>query len=92
MGNTFFVTLGIVAAIAMPLFNIPLIIKMIKRKSSRDISLVWVSGVWVMALMMMPSGLLSNDAVLKVFNITNFLLFTCVLIVTYIYRNGQAIE
>jgi hypothetical protein len=28
MGNTFFVNLGIVAAIAMPLFNIPLIIKL----------------------------------------------------------------
>ena len=38
-------TLGVIAGIALPLFNIPLILKIIKRKSSQDISLTWVIGV-----------------------------------------------
>ena len=52
--------IGLVAAIIMPLWNIPLIMKIVKRKSSKDISLYWALGfgfVW------------------RVFNIMNFIFF-----------------
>lgn len=90
--SSLFCSLGIIAAIAMPLFNIPLIIKIIKRKSSRDISLLWVLGIWLTSLLMLPSGLLSHDIVLKLFNVTNFVLFTFVFAVAYRYRNGCPVK
>jgi uncharacterized protein with PQ loop repeat len=51
------------AAIILPLFNIPLIMKIIQRKSSADISLCWVLGVWICILLMAPSGFRSEDTV-----------------------------
>ena len=39
--------IGLVASVAMPLWNIPLIVKIIKRKSAEDISMAWLWGVWV---------------------------------------------
>ena len=80
--------IGVVAAIVLPLFNIPLILKIIKRKSSQDISLTWVIGVWVCILIMAPSGFQSKDIVWRTFNYVNIVLFTCVFITTLKYRNG----
>ena len=82
-------TVGIAAAVIMPLFNIPLIIKMVKRKSSADISLSWVMGVWVCALLMAPSGVCSKDIVWRCFNIVNLILFTGVVVAVLKYRSGK---
>jgi hypothetical protein len=38
--------IGMLSGIIMLLFNIPLILRIIRRRSSGDISLVWVIGVW----------------------------------------------
>ena len=38
--------LALVASVVMPLWNIPLIVKIFRRKSSNDLSLSWVWGVW----------------------------------------------
>jgi uncharacterized protein with PQ loop repeat len=84
----FFQTIGLIAAITLPLWNIPLILKIIKRKSSRDISLSWALGVWVCILLMAPSGFISVDIVWKTFNIVNVVLFTAVVVVVVKYRNG----
>ena len=73
-------TVGLIAAIILPLFNIPLILKMIKRKSSSDISLCWALGVWCCLLLMAPSGFTSEDIVWKTFNYANIVLFTIVVI------------
>ena len=81
--------IGIAAAVIMPLFNIPLIVKMIKRKSSCDISLSWVWGVWVCAVLMAPSGVTSKDIVWRCFNIVNLVLFTGVLVTVLKYRNPK---
>ena len=70
----------------MPLFNIPLIIRIVKRKSSKDISLVWALGVWVCILLMAPAGFVSEDMVLKAFNISNLTFFTLVVLVSVKYR------
>ena len=80
--------IGFIAAVVLPLWNIPLIIKIIKRKSSQDISLSWALGVWVCILFMFPSGIVSNDLTWKAFNIVNLILFSCVVFTTLKYRKG----
>ena len=82
-------SIGVVAAAVLPLFNIPLIFRIVKRKSSEDISLCWALGVWVCILLMAPSGFTSADIVWRTFNYTNLLLFTGVVFVTLKYRNGR---
>ena len=77
---------GQAAAIIMPLFNIPLIVKIIRRRSSADISMSWVMGVWVCALLMAPAGFTSQDIVFRSFNIVNLILFTGVVIAVLKYR------
>src|SRR4051812_19228239 len=52
---------GLVAALAMPLWNIPLIRHILKRKSSADISRGWLYGVWSCIVLMLPSALASPD-------------------------------
>lgn len=80
--------IGFIAAVVLPFWNIPLIMKIIKRRSSRDISLSWALGVWVCILLMFPSGVTSIDFTWKVFNIVNLVLFTSVVITIFKYRKG----
>jgi len=77
-----------VAAVSLPLFNIPLIFRIIKRKSSKDLSLVWVLGVWTCIVLMFPSGIKSPDIVWKTFNVVNITFFTAVMMVAVKYRKG----
>ena len=80
-----------VAAIILPLWNIPLILRIIRRRSSQDISIYWLMGVWTCFLLMAPQGLKSQDPVWRIFNIMNLILFTAVVIVTLAYRKkGKA--
>lgn len=81
-------TIGLVMAVILPFFNIPLIVKIIQRKSSRDISLVWALGVWSCIILMAPSAFNSPDKVWRTFNYVNIVLFTCVVITTLKYRKG----
>jgi uncharacterized protein with PQ loop repeat len=78
--------IAFVAAIVLPLFNIPLILRIIRRRSSQDLSLCWVLGVWICLVLMAPSGFQSKDIVWRVFNYVNITLFTCVVITTLRYR------
>lgn len=71
---------GLVAALVLPLWNIPLIRKISQRKSSKDFSLWWTFGVWLTLLAMLPSALISEDFVFKVFSIANLLIFTAVVV------------
>jgi uncharacterized protein with PQ loop repeat len=77
------------AAIVLPLWNIPLIAKIIRRRSSADISLSWALGVWVCILIMAPSGFTSADPVWRTFNAINLVLFSAVVAVTIKYRLGK---
>lgn len=81
--------IALVAAIILPLWNIPLIMRIVKRKSSEDISIYWVVGVWTCFALMAPAGFTSQDPVWRVFNITNFILFTSVLVTVLIYRKKK---
>jgi len=84
--DIFFTRIALVASIILPLWNIPLIVRMVRRKSSADLSLYWVFGVWVCFLLMFPAGLKSDDIVWKTFNITNMVLFSAVVVTAVIYR------
>ena len=84
-------TVGLVASVILPFWNIPLIVRIIRRKSSEDVSLYWVCGVWICFLFMFPSGLTSEDIVWKTFNIVNFILFTGVMITVLIFRKRKGV-
>ena len=79
--------ISLIAAIALPLWNIPLIIRIIKRKSSDDISISWALGVWVCFILMAPSAIHSPDLVWKTFNMVNLVLFSCVVAVVVRYHH-----
>ncbi len=81
--------IGMIAAAVMPLWNIPLIMKIYKRKSAGDISLIWVTGVWFCVVLMVPSSIVSTDMVLKIFGISNSILFTFVFLTVLKYRNPR---
>jgi uncharacterized protein with PQ loop repeat len=74
-----------VSAVLMPFFDIPLIIRIIQRKSSADISLVWTFGIWICILGMLPSSLVSADPILKAFAIVNTILFSGVVVAVVMY-------
>ncbi len=80
---------ALIAAIILPLWNIALIIRIIKRKSSDDISLHWALGVWVCFLLMAPDGLRSEVPVWRVFNIVNLIMFSLVVITVLAYRKKK---
>ena len=78
--------IGLFAAVILPFFNIPLIIKIIRRQSSADISISWAMGVWICSLLMAPSGFISTDLVWRCYNVVNLVLFTGVVITVLKYR------
>ena len=78
--------IGLIAAVILPLWDIPLILRMEKRKSSDDISLYWAFGIWICFILMFPSALVSQDIVYKSFSIVNLILFTVVVIEVVRFR------
>ena len=78
--------MGLVGSVALPLFNIPLIMRIVHRKSSQDVSLSWVIGVWVCIVLMAPAGLGSTDIVWRTYTIINFFLFSAVVVTVLKYR------
>ena len=83
-------TIGFWAGVMLPLWDIPLIVHVIKRKSSQDISLIWAVGIWITSVMMAPSAFMKNDVLAIGFNIMNVLMLTGVMVVTIKYRKGKA--
>jgi hypothetical protein len=78
------------AAVILPLFNIPLIVRIQQRRSSQDVSLTWAVGVWACFVIMLPSGLTSPDKVYRIFSVANITLFTGVLVQVLRFRNRSA--
>jgi len=79
-------TLGLIVAVILPFWNIPLIVRIGRRKSSKDVSLWWTLGVFVCLLLMLPSGLTSTDAVFKLSSVVNSVLFGAVVVQVVRYR------
>lgn len=82
-------TIALVAAVILPLWNIPLILRIIRRRSSEDFSIYWALGVWTCLLLMAPSAFTSKDLVWKVFSIVNLAIFSLVVIFVLAYRNAH---
>ena len=78
--------MGMIAALALPLWNIPLMLRIQQRKSSKDVSLPWAFGVWGCLLLMLPSGLASTDPIFRLFAIANIVFFSGVVIQVLRYR------
>lgn len=78
--------IGVVSAVVMPLFNIPLILRILQRKSSEDISLSWALGVWVCILLMTPQAFRSHDAAFRSFGVANLIFFSAVTFFVLKYR------
>ncbi|HOW59607.1 MAG TPA: hypothetical protein PLO78_07800 [Candidatus Omnitrophota bacterium] len=79
--------IAIYAGAVMPLFNIPMILRIIKRKSSDDISLVWLLGVWTCILLMLPATFASKELSFRLFGYSNLIFFTAVVFVTIKYHH-----
>lgn len=78
--------IGSLAAFLMPFFNIPMILRLLKRKRSDDISLIWTGGVWVCTLLMTPKAIFSQDVAFKLFGFSNVILFSAVSILIFYYH------
>lgn len=78
--------LGLWSSIALPFFNIPLMVRLYKRKSSEDMSLIWVLGVFFCLVGMAPAGLQSDDFTFQVFSTINLLFFSGVTFLVIYYR------
>ena len=82
--------LGMTSSIALPLFNIPLMARIIRRRSSADLSLIWVLGVFFSLVGMTPAGCQSPDMIFKVFTLINVVLFAGVTFSAVYFRcKGQ---
>ncbi len=81
--------IGILAGVVLPLFNIPLILRMVQRKSSQDISLSWAVGVWVCIILMTPQVLRSQDVAFRAFGIVNIIFFSAVVFFVLKYRTRR---
>ena len=78
--------IGLVSAVALPFFNIPLIMRLVQRKSSNDFSLSWALGVWVCIVFMTPQALRSPDVAFRAFGLLNILFFSIVAFLVVKYR------
>ncbi|MFN0118386.1 MAG: hypothetical protein ACKVQC_08880 [Elusimicrobiota bacterium] len=87
--ENFIQKLGMIGAIAMPFWNIPFMVRIIKRKTSEDISLFWLFGIWGCIVAMFPSTMNSPDPILKAFGITNMIMFSLVVVVVMLYRKKK---
>jgi hypothetical protein len=85
-------TIGLISAVVMPLWNIPLIMRIVQRRSSSDISLYWALGVWVCIILMAPSGFQSTSIVWRAFNIVNLVMFSAVVFFVLKYRKGHCFD
>lgn len=82
-------TIGLWAGIALPLWDIPLIVRIIKRKSAQDISLVWMWGLWASSVLMAPSAFVVGNKIAIAFNIVNVITLTFVLVIVLKYHRGH---
>lgn len=78
---------ALVGGIVLPLFNVPLIMKIAKRKSSADISMSWAIGVWTCIVLMTPQALRSPDISFRIYGYVNIVFFSAVVVYVLKYRS-----
>ena len=80
---------GLVSCVVLPLFNIPLIIRLCQRKSSEDFSLTWTLGVWGCIVLMTPHALSSPDPAFRAYGVVNIIFFSVVAVLILKYRRKK---
>ena len=80
---------GLVAGVTLPLFNIPLILRIVRRKSAEDFSISWAVGVWICILLMTPQALRSQDLAFRAYGIVNIIFFSAVVFLVLKYRGRK---
>ncbi len=78
--------IGMVSAVSLPFFNIPLILRLVRRKQAEDFSLSWALGVWICIVLMTPQALRSADPTFRAFGAVNFVFFSVVVFFILKYR------
>lgn len=78
--------IGTLSAIALPFFNIPLILRLWQRKSSKEYSMTWTLGVWACIVLMTPQTMRSQDVAFRSFGLFNAIFFTVVAFLIVKYR------
>lgn len=86
MSSEIWVHIGTVVGLILPLFNLAQIWRMIKFKSSHDVSIVWCLGVWICIVLMLPSALISVDRVYRWFSIVNVGMFSLLTLTVVYFR------
>mgnify|MGYP003981196215 FL=1 len=82
---------GVVASVILPLFNIPLILKIRKTGSSKDYSLTWTFGIMGCTLLMLPAVLSTHDIGFKAFGIINLVTFSTVMFYILKYHRRKPV-
>ena len=84
--KNFIDALGYISSIALPFFNIPLMLHIYRRKKSDDLSMTWLLGIFFCLAGMIPSGLQSPDPIFRLFSLLNFGFFAGVTYLALYYR------
>ena len=82
-------TIGLYAGIMLPLWDIPLIVRILRRRSAADISLWWAWGIWLSSVLMAPSAFVAHNPIAIGFNIVNVLTLSVVLFVVVKYQGEE---
>jgi uncharacterized protein with PQ loop repeat len=82
-------TIGLWAGIILPLWDIPLIVRIIQRKSSADISVIWMWGLWGSSVLMAPIAFVKHNTNAIAFNIVNVVTLTVLLIYVLKYHQPE---
>jgi uncharacterized protein with PQ loop repeat len=86
-GGDWIEKIGVISGVVLPLFNIPLIVRLVRRKSAEDFSLAWALGVWVCIVLMTPQALRSSDQAFRAFGVVNLVFFSLVTFFILKYRS-----
>ena len=84
--NDWIQKIAMVGGLVLPLFNVPLILAVRKRKSSEGLSITWALGVWVCIVLMTPQALRSEDLAFRVYGIVNIIFFSAAVFYILKYR------
>ncbi|MEI7998177.1 MAG: hypothetical protein WCH62_01545 [Candidatus Omnitrophota bacterium] len=84
-------SIGFWAGVMLHLWDIPLIVRVIRRKSAEDISLYWIWGLWLSSVLMSPSCFIIGNKIAMAFNIVNVTTLTVVLFVVIKYHKGKKV-
>lgn len=83
-----FKELGYICSMIVPVFHIPLIMKLVRKKSSQEWSLLSVIGFWIATLGIQPWALMTDDRALTILNTLSLMFISVELVLVIKYRRN----